>query len=112
MVEKKLGLKGQRAISPGQSPGLYGTRVTTPYRGNGRSSEGHHACTFGRVVTDEGEAKSMTSTTERAFALTARNTPEHAKPRAVPWADGSLALQAALLATFVLPLPFFPRFAL
>ena len=33
-------------------------------------------------------------------------------PRAMPWADSSLALQAALLATFVLPLPFFPRFAL
>ena len=30
---------------------------------------------------------------------------EYKFPRALPWADGSLALQAVLLATFVLPLP-------
>ena len=51
-----------------------------------------------------GYAKAPQVTDVYAFAPSGRGFTCVIPPRAMPWADGSLALQAALLATFVLPL--------
>ena len=49
----------------------------------------------------KGEVRAVSA---KAFAPIGRSFSCAILPRAMPWADGSLALQAALLATFVLPL--------